>query len=178
MEKDAPIVFAPKKDGTVRFYVDDCKLNAVMKRDLYPIPCLEEWMYWLCLCGCNFFNFKRKWQILVSRDQRKKSRQNHFYRTSRTISAHRYAVWVTQRLWNIPAYNWRHSLHREIAICPCKSLYWDEIAILSKSSHEDISHVRNVLTLLCNAGVTQTKEKSGFHREDWLSRTRYSSSTP
>lgn len=34
----ASIAFAPKKDGTLRFYVDYCKLNAVTKRDFLLVP--------------------------------------------------------------------------------------------------------------------------------------------
>lgn len=37
MEWTAPIVFAPKTDETLRFFVDYKKLNAVTKRDSYPI---------------------------------------------------------------------------------------------------------------------------------------------
>lgn len=38
----SPIVFAPKKDGTLRFCIDYRKLNAMTIRDSYPIPWMDE----------------------------------------------------------------------------------------------------------------------------------------
>ena len=38
----SPILFAEKKDGSLRFCVDYRKLNAITKRDRYPIPLIDE----------------------------------------------------------------------------------------------------------------------------------------
>ncbi len=38
----SPILFAEKKDGSLRFCVDYRKLNALTKRDRYPIPLIDE----------------------------------------------------------------------------------------------------------------------------------------
>ena len=38
----APVVFAPKKDGSLRFCIDHRQLNAVKVHDSYLIPRMEE----------------------------------------------------------------------------------------------------------------------------------------
>lgn len=40
----APIVFAPKKDLTPHFRLYYRKLNAIVKQDLYPFPCMDEYV--------------------------------------------------------------------------------------------------------------------------------------
>jgi hypothetical protein len=38
----APVIFAPKKDGTLRLYVNYQGLNAIMVKNCYPIPLISE----------------------------------------------------------------------------------------------------------------------------------------
>src|SRR5204863_1262933 len=38
----APILFARKANGGLRFCVDYCKLNAATRKDCYPLPLLDE----------------------------------------------------------------------------------------------------------------------------------------
>jgi hypothetical protein len=38
----SPILFVEKKDESLRFYVNYRRLNALIKRDKYPIPLIDE----------------------------------------------------------------------------------------------------------------------------------------
>ena len=49
----APILFAQKANGGLRFYVDYRKLNAITRKDRYPIPLLEETL--ACIGGAKIF---------------------------------------------------------------------------------------------------------------------------
>jgi hypothetical protein len=40
----APILFAPKKDGGLRLYVDYRGLNAITVKNRYPLPLISETM--------------------------------------------------------------------------------------------------------------------------------------
>lgn len=43
-ELAVPVVFVPREDSILRFCIDYRKLNAVPKRDYYPIPRMDEYI--------------------------------------------------------------------------------------------------------------------------------------
>lgn len=61
----SPVVLAKKKDGSLRFCVDFCRLNAITKKDAYPVPDVDTTL--LSLGKKRFFSsldmLSGYWQI-------------------------------------------------------------------------------------------------------------------
>ena len=49
----SPVVLVKKKDGTIRFCVDYRKLNAVTRKDSYPLPRIDDALD--ALSGAKYF---------------------------------------------------------------------------------------------------------------------------
>lgn len=174
MEWTAPIIFAMKKDRMLRFCVDYRKLNAVTKLDSYLIPRMDK---------CNAFLGNAAifstsdansgyWQVEIEEADRDKTAFNLHHRLHRFVcmsSGLRNASGTFQRTMDVIS----STVRLQFVL-----VHKHGIVISSKSSQAHIGYVHNVLTLFCKRRRnTQTKEVPNFHREDRLSRTRYSSST-
>ena len=71
----SPVVLVPKKDGTQRFCVDYRRLNALTKRDVYPIPRIDDILD--ALGDSKYFSSldlaSGYWQVELDEDARQKS---------------------------------------------------------------------------------------------------------
>ena len=71
----SPIVLVRKKDGSVRMCVDYRKLNAITRKDAFPLPCIDDTLD--ILSGSKWFStldlISGYWQIEVAKEDRDKT---------------------------------------------------------------------------------------------------------
>ena len=71
----SPIVLVPKKDGSLRFYVDFRRLNSLTRKDVYPLPHVEDIL--VTLGEAKYFTSldfaSGYWQIELDEDAHAKS---------------------------------------------------------------------------------------------------------
>ena len=71
----SPVVLAPKADGSLRFYIDYRRVNAVVTKDVYPLPVMDDILTYLS--GARFFSSMDLewgfWQIPVAEEHRHKT---------------------------------------------------------------------------------------------------------
>ena len=71
----SPVVLVPKKDGSFRFCIDYRKVNAVTRKDAYPLPRVDDTLD--TLAGSHWFStldlLSGYWQVEVSPEDREKT---------------------------------------------------------------------------------------------------------
>lgn len=145
----APVVLVKKKDGTDRFCVDYRRLNAVTRKDVYPMPKFEDILD--SMAGCKYFSVMDLqsgfWQ--VSLDKRTK------HKTAFTTFG---GIWqwkvLPMGLCNSPSTFQRllecvlHSLNYKIALC-----YIDDIVVFSPTFDQHLKDLRDVFQRLREANI-------------------------
>ena len=156
------VLFVKKSAGGIRFCVDYKKLNAITKKDRYPIPLIEETL--AQLEGAKYFT--------------KIDIRQAFYRIRMSEDSEELTTFLTRfgvfkylvmpfGLCNGPA-SWQHLindtlfdfLHRFV------QAYLDDILIYSKTLKEHRFHVRQVLQRLREAGLQADIDKCEFHVQE------------
>ena len=154
----APVLFAPKKDGRLRFCIDYRKLNTMTIKDSYPLPRMDECID--TLGDARIFTtldaFNGYWQIDVPQEDRGKTA---FVCHSGQFQYTRMPFGLT----NAPA-TFQRGLDVILSRFKWKTclVYIDDIIIFSKTVEEHIQHVDEILTALGNAGVTLKIKKCTF----------------
>ncbi|KAE9357759.1 hypothetical protein PF008_g3016 [Phytophthora fragariae] len=154
-----PVVLVRKKDGEVRFCVDYRALNKVTKKDVYPLPRIDETLE--ALGGALLFTTLDLrvgyWQVLVAPEDRDKTAfttKKGLYRFVRMPFGLTNAPSTFQRMMN--------GVLRGLTWTTCL-VYLDDIVIFTRGGIErHVVEVANVLERLSAAGLTLKLKKCTF----------------
>lgn len=127
----APIVFTPKKNGTIRSCLDYRRPNVVGQRGSYPIRVqrLVRRIY-------QIHHSRHQQQVLASEDWWRRQRLNHFLISSQSILIHTIPVWTqesTRHIWT------SHAQNSDPGLAANSFGYLDDIVKFSKTPEEHIA---------------------------------------
>ena len=158
----SPVVLVPKKDGTSRFCVDYRRLNGVSRKDVYPLPrindildTLGETKYFSSLDLCSGY-----WQIELHPESRPKSA----FVTHRGL--HEF-VRLPFGLCNGP------STFQRLMEVVLSGLVWDscfvyidDVLVCSRTFEEHLEHLRQVFARLREANLKLKLKKCLFLQDE------------
>lgn len=153
-EWNNPIVLVPKKDGSLRFCLDFRKLNSVSKFDPYPMPRVDDlieklgsarYLTTLDLC-------KGYWQVPLSPDSKE-------FTAFKTPFGHYQFRVLPFGLHGAPATFQRMIDQILRGTEGYAAAYLDDIIIYSRTWQGHLIHLKEVLTLIKNAGLTIRSDK-------------------
>lgn len=158
----SPVVVVPKKNGKPRFCVDYRRLNAITKKDTYPIPRMDDCLD--SLGEAQFFSTldctAGYWQVPLRKEDQEKT----------AFACHDGLFeWVVMPfgLTNAPA-TFQRAL--DIILSGLKwqmcLVYLDDVIVFSKTAEDHVRHLDLVLTRLRKAGVTLNLEKCAFFKRE------------
>ncbi len=157
----APVVLVTKKDGSIRFCVDYRKINAVTKKDVYPLPRIDDALD--AMYESTIFSTldlaSGYWQVEMDPEDREKtafiSEQGLFEFNVMPFG-----------LCNAPA-TFQRLMDAVLAGLKwtCCLVYLDDIIIFSKTFDEHLEHLAQVLGRIQEAGLMLKTSKCYFARD-------------
>ena len=157
-----PVLFGKKPGGGIRFCINYRRLNAITKKDRYPISLIEERV--AQLEGAKYFTKIDICQAFYRIRMSKDSEEFTTFLTRFGIFKH---LVMPFGLFNSPA-SWQHLINDilfNFLHCFVQT-YLDNILIYSKTLKEHHSHVCQVLQCLREARLQADIDKCEFHVQE------------
>jgi len=155
------VVLVKKKNGKLRLCIDYRKLNKITKRDVYPLPRIDEILD--TLKGAKWFSTldlaSGYWQVEMKPENREK-----------TAFITKYGLFefnvMPFGLTNAPA-TFQRVMDKIFSDLKNKFIlvYLDDITIYSKTFEEHLDHLKEVFKRLQNAGLKLGKDKCCFGKQ-------------
>ena len=158
----SPVVLVPKKDNTYRFCVDYRRLNLVTKKDVYPLPRIDDILD--TLSGAKYFTTldlaSGYWQITLDPKTASKSAfitHQGLHEFVRMPFGMCNAPATFQRLMEVVLGGllWKNCF-----------VYIDDVLVCSRTFEEHLTHLQQVLTRLREAGLRLKAKKCLFLRRE------------
>jgi transposase InsO family protein len=157
-----PVLFAPKKDGTLRPCVDYRKLNAITVKNRYPLPNIQELRDRLSRAKIfTALDLRGAYHLI-------RIKKGHEWKTAfRTRYGHYEYQVVPFGLTNAPA-ACQDLINSALNDCldQYAIAYLDDILIYSDNMEEHVQHVKEVLQRLRAHHLELKPEKCEFHKEE------------
>lgn len=158
----APIHLVKKKNGTFRFCIDFRGLNALTKKDAYPLPRIDDTLD--SLAGMVYFTTldarKGYWQILMNLSDREKTAfisHRGLFQFKRMPFGLTNAPATFQRMMDLVL----SGLLYELCL-----VYIDDIIIFSRTFEDHLKNIQTVLDRLRSANIKLSPEKCNFCLEE------------
>lgn len=155
------ILMVSKKDGSLRPCVDFRMLNAVTKKDVYPLPRIDETLE--CLGKAQFFTTldlaSGYWQVELEKSSQEKTAfatRKGLFEFSVMPFGLCNAPSTFQRLMDLvlSGFQWDFCV-----------VYLDDIVIFSKTWEEHLNHIQEIFDRISGANLTLKMSKCQFGRE-------------
>ena len=154
----SPIVLVQKKDGSIRFCVDYCKVNSITRKDAYPLPRVDDTLD--TLSGSRWFTtldlFSGYWQVELE----EKDKEKTAFCTPDGLFEFNVMPFG---LCNTPA-TFQHLMDMVLAGLQWTDclVYIDDIIVVGKTFPQHLQNLTQVFDQLRNAGLKLKPKKCSF----------------
>ena len=154
----SPVVLVPKKDGSMRFCVDYRRLNSMTKKDVYPLPRVDDILD--TLGNAKYFTTldlaSGYWQVPLDDDSRPKTA----FTTHQGLFEF---VRMPFGLCNAPA-TFQRAMQTVLAGLEWRDcfVYIDDILVVSRTFEEHLQHLEQVFDRLRKANLRLKPKKCSF----------------